>query len=299
MRAFAVILFFCITNLFAQDCSDVAIETKHMPKNNNQNQHNWCVFWASADLYSFYEESPLSSYDMALQYFNNDQVRIEEINDYSDTGANMTAALIIAQQGKGLCLESQTNFTDSDWAELSVMFKRLSDPNKSLIEVICENQYHHSRPFKDIPVDILKILDQLSGDKKTAALLDISCGKRHQFKHKYGVGMRSIENSTPEKMVEKLDLLLQEKKPATISYDWDFIINSADYVAHTANHTSTIIGRRKNPATGKCEYQIKDSAGNRCPKKAQYECNKDNGTLWIPKEALIKNIFEINWLNKR
>lgn len=298
MKASILLLLF-ITNLYAEDCSDRSVDTSFMPKNNNQNQHNWCVFWASADLYSFYEKEPLSSYDLALQYFNNDQVREEEIKDYTDIGANMTAALILGQQAKGVCLESQTNYTNSDWAELSVMIKKISDPKKDLLKIICENQYQHSLPFKEISPDILKILNQLSGDKKTAALLDVSCGKRHQFKAKYGVGNRSIENFPPEKMLEKLDQLLEQKLPATISYDWDFIINSPDYVGSEANHTSTIIGRRINPKTLKCEYQIKDSAGNRCPKKTQYECNKENGTLWIPRENILKNIFEINWLQKR
>lgn len=298
MKALLFLLLF-VTHLYAQDCSDVSVATTHMPKNNNQNEHNWCVFWASADLYSFYEQEPLSSYDLALQYFNNDEIRDESINDYTDTGANMSAALVVAQQGKGICLESQTNFTNSDWAELSVMMKKISNPKKTLNQIICENQFQHSRPFNEISPDVLKILNKLSGDKKTAALLDVTCGKRYQLKNKYGVGNRSIENFYPVKMVEKLDQLLNSKQPASISYDWDFIINSPEYVGSEANHTSTIIARRTNPATGKCEYQIKDSAGNRCPKKAQYECNKDNGTLWIPRENILKNIFEINWLVKR
>ncbi len=298
MKVLAFLLLFT-THLYAQDCKDSSVDTRHMPKNNNQNQHNWCVFWASADLYSFYEKEPLSSYDLGLQYFNNEAVRDEAINDYTDTGAHMTAALVLAQQGKGICLESQTNFTDGDWAELSVMMKKISDPKKGLIQVVCENQYQHAMPFKNISPDVLKILNKLTGDKKAAALLDVTCGKRHQLKNQYGVGVRSIENFFPDKMMEKLDQLLTAKQPATISYDWDFIINSPDFVATEANHTSTIIGRRTNPETGKCEYQIKDSAGNRCPKKVQYECNKENGTLWIPREIIMKNIFEINWLTKR
>lgn len=281
----------------AESCSTISIDTSHMPKNNNQNQHNWCVFWTGADLYSFYEKESLSSYDMALQYFNNDFVRDESIKDYTNIGANMSAALIIAQQGKGLCLESQTNYTKSDWAELSVVFKEIASTDKKLAQIICQNNLQSALPQSVVPSNVLKILDKLEGDKRAAALLDVTCGLRHQL-NKYGVGSRSIENFPPEKIMDKLDALLDQNNPASISYDWDFIKNPKSYIAKEANHSSTIIGRRFNSETLECEYKIKDSAGNRCPKKSMYECDKSTGTIWVPKSNLKKNIYEVNWLVK-
>lgn len=300
MRILAVLLkiFLIIFSFqsFAKDsCTDISISTENMPKNNNQNEHNWCVFWTGADLFSYYEKTPLSSYDLALQYFNNDIVRTEEISDYSDNGANMSAALILGLQGKGLCLESQINFTDSDWSELSILFKKISSPTKKLSQIICQNNLKDTIPFKSIPKNILKILDKLSGDKKTAALLDITCGKRFQL-GKYGVGSRTIEQYPPEKIVEKLDFLLSKNNPASISYDWDFIKSNKDYTKKESNHSSTIIGRRFNKDINECEYKIKDSAGNRCPKNSIYECDKMHGTIWVPRNNLINNIYEVNWL---
>lgn len=292
-----IILFSINQALSADSCSSVDIDTSHMPKNNNQNQHNWCVFWSSADLFSYYEKEPLSSYDMALQYFNNELVRDENINDYTDTGANMSAALIITQKGKGLCVEAQTNFTNSDWAELSVVFKKISSTDVKLSQIICQNHLEQSLPLKDIPADILKILDKLSGDKRAAALLDVTCGKRYQL-GKYGVGSRTIENFPPEKIMDKLDSLLTENNPASVSYDWDFIKNPKNYTKKEPNHSSTIIGRRLNPQTNECEYKIKDSAGNRCPKKSPYVCDKSNGVIWVPRINLLNNIYEVNWLVK-
>ena len=143
----------------------------------------------------------------------------------------------------------------------------------------------------------LKIIDKLSGDKRTAALLDITCGSRYQIK-KYSVGSRTIENFTPEKIMERLDLLLNKQLPSSVSYDWDFIKNSKTYVKKEANHSSTIIGRRFNKITNTCEYKIKDSAGNRCPKNSIYECDKLNGLIWVPRESLLNNIYEVNWLVK-
>jgi hypothetical protein len=268
-----------------------------MPKNNNQSQHNWCVFWTSADLFSFHENTPLSSFDMALQYFNNDLIREENIKDYTDIGANITLALIMGQTSKGICLEDQTNFTNGDWDELSKLFKKISAPEKKLTQIICENQLENTRPFNEIPKDIQKILDQLTGDKKTAALLDIVCKKRHPIS-KYGVGTRTIEQFSSDKIMERLDTLLSQNNPASISYDWNFITNKKEYTKMESNHSSTVIGRRKNQSTNECEYKIKDSAGNRCPKNTIYECLPNEGALWVPKSSLQNNIYEVNWLQK-
>ena len=299
MRILLILSFYFSIQLVhgAESCTNISIDTSYMPKNNNQNEHNWCVFWTGADLYSYYEKEPLSSYDMALQYFNNDLVRDEDINDYTNIGANMSAALIIAQQGKGLCLESQTNYTNSDWAELSVVFKKISSTDKKLAQIICQNNLQSALPQAVVPANILKILDKLTGDKRAAALLDVTCGKRHQL-GKYGVGSRTVENFPPEKIMDKLDALLTQNNPASVSYDWDFIKNPKTYIAKEANHSSTIIGRRFNPETLECEYKIKDSAGNRCPKNSPYECDKTTGTIWVPKTNLQKNIYEVNWLVK-
>ncbi|MBY0412645.1 MAG: hypothetical protein K2Q18_00695, partial [Bdellovibrionales bacterium] len=237
-------------------------------------------------------------------YFNTDTIRnnVDLPENIVDIGGNVTAALILGQSSKGICLESQTNFTDSDWSQLAVMFKELTNPKKSLIKIMCENNLQDALPFKDIPKNILKILNKLSADKKAAALLDVVCGKRHQFKNKYGVGNRSIEKYSDDKLIDKLDELLNKKQPASASYDLDFIRSDEFYrrdmsEGYTA-HVSTIIGRRFNESTNKCEYLIKDSVGNRCPKNTIYDCEKSTGLMWVPRENLQKNLYEVNWLVK-
>lgn len=280
------------------NCSEQSVSTVNMPKNNNQNEQNWCVFWTSADLLSFYEEEALSSFDLGLQYFNRDSVRDPMVMDYTDYEGNIGMALTLAQKGKGVCLESQTNFTNGEWMELSLMFKRLSDPKKTLIQTICENNYIDSKPFASIPRNILKILNKLTGDKKAAALLDVTCGKRHQFKHKYAVAGRSITNQPPENLIKKLDQLLESNSPSTIRYDWDFLVNGPSYTKVEATHSSTVVGRRFNSLTNNCEYLIKDSAGNRCNRRFKYECIKETGSIWVPRSDLQNNIFDINWLIK-
>lgn len=286
-----------VFSAYAESCSDVMVETKFMPKNNNQGNLNWCFAWTAADLLSTFEEEPLSAYDVALQYHNHEAIRDESIKKYTDVGGNDGAALIVALQGKGLCLESQTNYTGGDWEKLSAMIEELSDPDKTLIETICEQGLRRKEPFDELSNQIIKILNKLSGDKKMAALLDVTCGDRHQFKNKYGVGTRAIENFSQDKIMDKLDALLTKKSPAAVAYDVDLIMSPADYKGVEANHSSTIIGRRFNKETNQCEYLIKNSWGDRCPRRATVACT--NGNYWVPRDTLKNNVFEINWLEKR
>jgi hypothetical protein len=304
---FLVILFIIIFSpVMAQDealnCSDVSIATEHMPQNNNMNAHDWCVFWTTADLYSFYEQTPLSSYDLGLQFFNHPEVeRDASIDDVTQVGANITEALKMAKAGKGICLEEQTNFTDSDWVALANVFYNISNPHKKLTQVICENNYQELAPFKNLPYSIIKILDKLSSDKKAAAFLDVTCGKRHQIKNKYSVGKRAIETSSPKKIIEKMDQLLSSNNPVAVSYNWEFVTAGVSFKKldpDAPDHVSTVVGRRINPKTLKCEYQIRNTAGNRCPKSNLYECDKSTGRIWLPREDLQLHTYEVNWLQK-
>lgn len=305
MKVLILLLFFSLKTSFAQECGTTLVSTENMPKN-NYTDASWCLFWANADLLSFHEGTALSSYDIALQYFNTDVIRTNQPipDNVMDTGGSLTASLILAtQSSKGICTEAQTNFADGYWPGLATVFSHLVSPKKTLIQVVCENNYENMYPFKDIPSDVLKIVSKLSNDKKAAALLDVTC-PRYKLKNKYGVGNRSIDKTTDDKVMAKLDELLDKKEPAIASYDLTFVeIKDLNYTRNMEEgyiaHAATIIGRQMNPKTNKCEYLIRASAGNRCPKNTAFECDRSTGLMWVPKENLQKNIYDVTWLTKR
>ena len=281
---------------------EIKIETKHMPKNNHQKDLSWCFAWSTTDLLSFHEEVPLSSYDLGFQYHNHDIIReaAGSVEDFTLKGGVERLAMIVAiQSKKGLCTEEQTNFKESDWAKLSDYFKLLASPKKSLKSIICYKQARINEPFNKLTDEILLILNQLSRDKKAAALLDVVCQKRHTMKNKYGVGFRLAENYTQDEVIEKLDELLEKSQPASVAYDADFIFKGPKHKRKASNHSSTVIGRRTNEKTGICEYLIKNSWGNNCPKKAKMECVEGEGHYWIPRDILKNNVYDINWLENR
>ncbi len=298
-----ILLIQSLTPANAQDqsvpvkCEEKLVSTANMPKNNVQGNLNWCFAWTASELLSFYEETPLSSYDLALQYHTHDDLRDDEVKDYTQVGGDNDIALVVAiQSTKGLCLEKDTDFTNGDWARLSELFKKLSSPKKTLKEIVCQNKLIDTEPFVDLQSDIFEILNKLSHDKKVAALLDVTCKNRHRLKYRYGTGGRDIRDMPEEKLMIKLDELLSKKEPATVSLDIDFLSKGPDYKRKDDNHSATIIGKRPNQKTGECEYLLKYTGGNKCPKNPVISCV--DGNFWVPKKTLENNIYRINWLVK-
>jgi hypothetical protein len=286
-----------------QGCGEkIEIETKYMPKNNQQKDLSWCFAWTATDLFSFHEEVPLSSYDLGFQYHNHDVIReaAGNVKDFTLKGGVERLALIIGiQSKKGICTEEQTNFKDGDWEKLSDYFKLLASPKRSLKSIVCNKQTRMDEPFNELTDEVVLILNKLSRDKKAAALLDVVCQKRHTIKNKYGLGYRLAEDYTPDEVIEKLDELLEKGQPASVAYDADFIFKGAKHKRKTSNHSSTIIGRRTNDKTGMCEYLIKNSWGDKCPKKAKMECIEGKGHYWVPRHVFKNNVYDINWLEYR
>jgi hypothetical protein len=62
-------------------------------------------------------------------------------------------------------------------------------------------------------------------------------------------------------------------------------------------HASTVIGRRLNPKTNQCEYLIKNSWGNECPKKSKIECI--DGNLWVEKDVLKNSLSAVSFISTK
>jgi hypothetical protein len=65
-------------------------------------------------------------------------------------------------------------------------------------------------------------------------------------------------------------------------------------------HASLVIGRRKNPRTGSCEFRIRNSWGPSCGSRKKPKYSKDwdcdHGNIWVSQDALMNSIYEISYL---
>jgi hypothetical protein len=64
-----------------------------------------------------------------------------------------------------------------------------------------------------------------------------------------------------------------------------------------SNHASTIIGRRYNETSGKCQLLIKNTWGKKCSDySSDWECDK--GKIWVDMDALGNNVFNATFFEK-
>lgn len=295
-------------NLSEAQCTEVKVSTQHMPKNSHQNQLNWCFAFTAADLLSFYEQVPLSAYDIALQYHNNDEVRAENEIDpiykkriITERGGNPIRALQLSLNDKGICLESETDYLNHKWEELSGLFKTLADSKDSFSKLMCELNLKDVVPFQKLEPEVLSILNKLSSDKKVAAFLDLSCKQRHVPANDYRLLTQFMGRPgvTQDKMMNKLDSILSKSEPVTIGYDPKILDHGVNYQGKEQDHASTVIGRKFNKQSGQCEYLIKNTWGDDvdCQKTPSVSCEK--GNYWVSRTLLKKNLSEIDWLEKK
>ena len=292
-------------NLDKEKCTTIEVDTTHMPQNNDQGNLGWCYAFSATDLLSFYEKKKFSAYDVALFQKNFSLKNTYDPNiEYADEGEYPSDAIrdILLNNSKGLCLESEVNFTQGDWFKLSELIYNLTKKNsKNLQEIICENKFNEREVFKDFSDDILNILNKLAPVKRASATLDLMCKNRTKLQNDYKIHEAWINDpkakTTREYIVEELDKVLSNREPATITYASKLLTKGVNSIEE-ADHASTVIGRKFNEASGQCEYLIKNSwGGGDCQRTSSIKC--ENGNYWVPRTALKNNIREITFLVKQ
>jgi hypothetical protein len=77
------------------------------------------------------------------------------------------------------------------------------------------------------------------------------------------------------------------------------------YPDRCGNHSALIVGKRRNPATGKCQFKIRNSYGRNCFLFSEdWECVRNSagvptGSLWIDSDALFKTTYQIGDLGEK
>jgi hypothetical protein len=115
-----------------------------------------------------------------------------------------------------------------------------------------------------------------------------------------------------ESTYRQLDDLLNQGRVAEITYDFNFLRKDPVKNRYRSNipgdprvileadaeiaHSSVVVGRRRHPVTGVCQYKIRNSMGPDCSIYApEIEC--ENGHFWVSKDELEKNTKGISWID--
>ena len=64
-------------------------------------------------------------------------------------------------------------------------------------------------------------------------------------------------------------------------------------------HASLVIGRRKDPDSGKCQFLVRNSWGTGCDgyRQAGWDC--EHGNIWVDEAALKVNLTEVYYLESK
>lgn len=94
------------------------------------------------------------------------------------------------------------------------------------------------------------------------------------------------------KMIKQLNSILDKGDIAGISYD-PTIFSVKDSVTNDGGHASSIVARRFNKKSNKCEYLIRNSWGAHYKSK-NYETDK--GNMWVPVEDVMGNTQRLHYV---
>lgn len=312
------LVFFAHNSFAAGTCENIDLRDQLGPVL-NQDGTGLCYAYTASDLVSYKMGRRVSPVDIALQYTKNrdelmwrgagnkylNQVTDERKRDIFH-GGWVRYALQYSNQA-GFCADEKIN--SNDFTSSRGLFKGLVNLNQlSLHQYNLDSSTGEScGKFAEIQkvfpgVSIREIQDTASRSNIMnvgANLSDKACEPRLrpstplQFKNLHNEGSRSeiLRNSD----FNEIDRVLNKKQPVSVSIFMDKIYSfGKSSIANQPRHAITLAGRKYNPATGKCEYILKNSWGPECDRYYKVRC--ENGYLFVPEETFKSIVYGADFI---
>ena len=297
------------------DCSNVNVDTQYLPDNRSQDDLEWCHSYSLADLYSFYAKKKVSAFGIAAQSYqsivlNSELDRPNLASWKSDPLFNFA---YIAQHRNDLCLEENFNTSQKSAEKFSSVFTKLENSIPNIESRRCINGYNDLAA--NIDEATLRLINKLSGGGFVTALINSKCVLKTEIPHgslsrwdaRANISVscpyppdidkknpdslnckkekHKAHDQVPWKMINKK---LSKSEPVIVYYDASLLLKTPTDPAKDYRHYSTLVGRRLNPKTQKCEYLLRNIWGTDCSQyPSRFEC--EEGNIWITESDLKKN----------
>ena len=303
-------------------CSEVTIETNHMGPIRNQRDLPWCFAFATADFLSFHAKKEVSALDVGILHNNFAPIRLNESynahemvsrqeqykqlfakfgyefdetatwslkwNTYdskNSNGGNLFAS-IEAVKSKGVCAEKDLPSREHlNRSMKHVLYAPLYEKNSTDFEDECPNVSGAiSTMFPNLSLkQILEVIEKSSPDFLLYQLRNANCKNLVRLPQ---LNLK-VENSQAN-FLDKIDRSLNQKKPALIAYDATLLFPDSN-----ASHANTIVGRRFNPESLTCDYQLRNTWGPDDMKFKGTTLNQKNGLIWVNEEILNSKLLQV------
>ena len=215
-----------------------------------------------------------------------------------DAGGKDDQAIVLSNL-KGLCLASRLPASEQNLSKY--------------LETIRED-YLRASQKKDSPAEPMGAVQNDVAKIMAGAFqkwVDQKCGKRLQPKqpllpheiavaetldeylHQLAARQTNPDNARAS-LIAEIDRLLDQGKPAAIGYDAYDLYPKGDSKQENphGDHSSVIAARKK--IKGSCHYFVRNHFGTTCGYRPEIEefCEKENGGVWVPGEAL-KHLYVV------
>lgn len=319
-----------------RDCTMVDV-SKPLGPVRDQGNIGWCYANVAADLLTFRYQKELGGQQASAGYvaliFNQ-----YTMNAPNEDAGYVTPSILFSQY-HGMCpqalqekaLKHSPFKTIRDQINALVALKitydrRKQDPsNEDVLKII--KIYRRSKSYINLLSDeqLFRLLDTSSVRTFPRLLADKLCQK-YKVKVKPDLNIRfqigflegwrhilpTIFMRNPFEQVKKLgttDLIseiheeLENRNIVAVGYNAHIFykVGSKEY-NNASLHSSSIVGRRWNSASRKCEFKLRNTWGKNCVAYTNPElknkCDKKSGYLWLPETLLSQSIIDIVYYKK-
>ncbi len=283
---------------------------EHFQKPTDQDSVGWCGAYASADSLAFAVGEPVSSIDVSINYYSNnnvfDSTNLDKLQSiYLDSAATMAKV-------QGYCPESvipsnqasSSNLGHSAIIKLMSSFQKIYDNYKSNGQFLeecptCREDYVKiiMPSLPGVTEDMIKnVLLKNHKDSKDffADLLDKLCeGKRKKF------------NPTVDRFPRMKLLTTSVSRVLDEALDSDFIptiqMNTSEFTdprsvpGGNGEHGMIIVARQMG-SNNKCEYLVRNSWGKGCAyyqQKIKDKCDPAKGSFWMDEDHLQRAVQNV------
>lgn len=284
------------TCLAGDDCLEVDLRSELLGPAWNKGGVPFCNAYSGADLVSQRLGKKVSPLDMAFNLNREAWARAQENKDsFRETaivGGSTVGAIERTQDAGGFCLESdfrsEASHTNIDLkGELNRIQEWVSksapgpENASATITNECKLQVALRELFPLIELsESIRLRLASSAYNILRNFQQEACKNRLPAKFKMKEFYDTKKTDTP-KIISVIDEQLNKQNMATIYYDANFILKKP---VPNAAHASTVVGRRKNSATNKCEYLIRNSWGACSLNDYPYACV--DGNIWVPRDVM-------------
>lgn len=298
------------------DCGQIDLRPefaqRNLPDRRHQDTTGWCYAFVGADLVSYEVRQNVSPADIARQYINNatpehlaslDAVRRNPVAQFQPLGGGFTKTAVEATRPGGFCLESEFPSEDYSWSEEQERAMIAMYPNKNDRPDECLYTENIVPLFTGIPVrellglvhsdDFRRILNQLPN---SVCQSRISLPENLRIQNVARKGREPYNDRRHESFYQRIDSVLTGNRPVSLSINSSIFNRPMESLRSLADagHQVVLAGRRLNPATGRCEYLIRNSESSCQNYYSEYEC--ENNHVWIPREIVRMGTFGADFI---